>query len=121
MEQPADSDLPDDEPGSPRFNSLDEVIHEVYATEGAEVLREALSMLEVGREDLEDGAAVALEAAGKPSIAAVVREVAVTKPSGVDLNNPYEEGSLDWHVRRQIWFRRRRMATSTSRQKSPAT
>ena len=48
---------------------------EFHAEYGPEVLRGALGMLEIGREDLED-AAVALEAAGKPSIAAIVREIA---------------------------------------------
>src|ERR1700719_4097919 len=91
---PVDSDLPGYEPGEPRYGSLDEVVFEIHAEHGPAVLREALGMLEIGREDLEDCAA-ALEAAGKPSIAAVVREIASEAPSGIDLYDSYEVGSIN--------------------------
>ena len=71
--------IPDSEPGEPRYGSLDEVFFGIHAEYGPEVLREALLMLEIGREDLEDAAA-ALEAAGKPSIAKLVLEVAAEAP-----------------------------------------
>jgi hypothetical protein len=110
MDRPVDSDLPGYEPGEPRYASLDEVVFEVHAEHGPEVLREALALVELGREDLQDCAA-ALEAAGKPSIAAIVREIAAEAPSGIDLDNPYEEGSTNWRYWRASWLRKRREAS----------
>jgi hypothetical protein len=105
--RPVDPDLPDYEPGEPRYNSLDEVMFEIHAEHGPAVLREVLGMLEIGREDLEDCAA-ALEVAGKPSIAAIVREIAAKAPSGIDLDNPYDESdSTNWRYWRQSWARNR--------------
>lgn len=110
MDRPVDPDLPEFERGEPRFESLDEVFHEICARDGPEVLREVLSSwVEVSREDLEDAAA-ALEAAGKPSIAVIILEAAGNAPSGIDLDNPYEEGSLNWSVWRKSWLRKRRDA-----------
>jgi hypothetical protein len=54
MDRPVDPDLPEYEPGEPRYGSLDEVVFEIHAEHGPAVLREALGMLEIGREDLED-------------------------------------------------------------------
>ena len=108
--RPVDPDLPEYEPGEPRYNSLDEVMFEIYAEHGPAVLREALGMLEIGREDLEDCAA-ALEAAGKPSIAAIVLEIAAAAPSGLILDDPYEEGSINSRAWRRSWLIKRRQAS----------
>ena len=89
---PDDHEIPDLEPGKPRYNSLDEVFFAIHAEHGPQGLREVLTMMEeVAREDLERAAA-ALEAAGKPSIAKIILEVAATARSGIDIDDPYEPG-----------------------------
>jgi hypothetical protein len=108
--RPVDPDLPEYEPGEPRFEGFDEVFHEIHAAHGPAVLREALALVEIGREDLEDAAA-ALEAAGKPSIAKLVLEVAAKAPSGIDLDNPYAENTLNWQQWRWSWWRKRQEAS----------
>jgi hypothetical protein len=108
--RPLDPELPGYEPGEPRYASLDEVVFEVHAEHGPEVLREALLVVELGREDLQDCAA-ALEAAGKPSIAAIVREIAAEARSGLDLYDPYEEGSINSRFWRHSWLRKRWVAS----------
>jgi hypothetical protein len=100
--RPVDPEVPDFEPGEPRYNSLDEVMFEIHVEHGPAVLREVLGMLELGREDLEDCAAK-LEIAGKPSIAAIVLEVATEAPSGIDLDDPYEPGSVNSYAWRRSW------------------
>jgi hypothetical protein len=110
MEHPVDPNLPEYEPGEPHYASLDEVLHEIHAEHGPEALREVLLMVEIGREDLEDCAA-ALEAAGKPSIAAIVREIAAEARSGIDVDDPYEPGSLNSRFWRHSWRRKRWVAS----------
>jgi hypothetical protein len=106
---PLDSE-PD--PGEPRFESPDEVIHDFYSDHGPEMLRELLNnwVPNLSREELEE-CAPKLQAAGKPSIAAIALEIAADKPSGIDIGNPYEEGTLNWSEWRKGWLRRRRMRT----------
>ena len=109
LDRPVDPDLPGYEPGEPHYASLDEVLHEVHAEHGPEVLREALALVEFGREDLEECAA-ALEAAGKPSIAAIVLEIAAEAPSGIEFC-PYDPDSTNGRYWRWSWLRKRREAT----------
>jgi hypothetical protein len=108
--RPVDPDLPEYEPGEPRYNSLDEVMFEIHAEHGPGVLREVLGMLRIGREDLQDCAAK-LEIAGKPSIAKLVLEVASKAPSGIDLYDPYEKGSVNSEFWRHSWLRKRWVAS----------
>ena len=108
--RPVDPELPGYEPGEPHYGSLDEVFFGIHAEHGPEVLREALLMLEIGREDLEDAAA-ALEAAGKPSIASIVREAAAKALLGIDLDDPYEQGSVNSFAWRRSWIVKRRQAS----------
>jgi hypothetical protein len=108
--RPVDPELAGYEPGEPHYASLDEVVFEVHAEHGPEVLREALFMVEIGREEIEDCAA-ALEAAGKPSIAAIVREIAASAPSGIDLDNPYDPDSVNGRYWRHSSLRNRWVAS----------
>jgi hypothetical protein len=108
---PDDHEIPDLEPGEPRYNSLDEVFFAIHAEHGPQGLREVLTMMEeVAREDLERAAA-ALEAAGKPSIAKIILEVAATARSGIDIDDPYEPGSTNSRYWRQSWARNRWVAS----------
>ena len=84
-----------DEPNPFEGFSAAEVFGFVHRKQGEAGLRELLSMLDdLTREFLED-AASELEAAGLSKPAAILTTLAATAPSGVDLGNSYEEGSLN--------------------------
>jgi hypothetical protein len=109
--RPIDTEFLEPEPGEPQFNSLDEVVHNIYAERGADMLREVLNLFDdLSREDLEDCAA-ALEQAGKPSVSAIVMEFAADAPSGIEFNPYSPEDRCNWSEWRRSWLLKRRMQT----------
>jgi hypothetical protein len=102
---PIDPDLPELEPGEPRFETYDEIFFDVFAQGGESALRESLDLLpDLAREPLEDAAA-ALRKAGKRSAAAIVLQIASKRPSELAaIVSRYPEGHVYRICKRNIWF-----------------
>ena len=85
----------------------------VYHKCGEEGLRELLSVVDSLTCEFLGDAAAELEKAGLSKPAAIVLEIAATKPSGLDVDNPYtdEEGSQNWLAWRKNWINRRQVET----------
>ena len=102
-------DFAQEEDGAPNYQTCGEIAFEVYSQGGAEAVREVFSQCPELTQETCEAAALELEKAGKPSIAAVVRDIAAGCPSEIDLNNPYPPGGLNWHLWRLSWTKKRRL------------